>query len=106
MILASSGVTSICLTSAMFTSGTLIGTHLCEPGTTRVAFGAYAFDIDRDIANARIAIQKIEVGPTRLRLAFFAKNLFDTAYPVFTAPGANAILSPPRTYGLELGASF
>ncbi|MBO9377031.1 TonB-dependent receptor [Sphingomonas histidinilytica] len=76
------------------------------PGTGRVAFGAYAFDIDRDVANARFSLQNISVGPTRLRVSAFVKNLFDTAYPVFTAPGANAILSPPRTYGLELSASF
>ena len=76
------------------------------PGTGRVAFGAFAFDIDRDVSNARVTLQNIPIGPTKLRLSAFAKNLFDTAYPVFTAPGANAILSPPRTYGLELGASF
>ena len=36
MIASSSGRTSTRLTSAILTSGTLIGTHLCEPGTTRV----------------------------------------------------------------------
>ena len=36
MIGTSSGRTSIFSTSAMLTSGTLIGTHLCDPGTTRV----------------------------------------------------------------------
>ena len=76
------------------------------PGTGRVAYGAYAYDIDRNVANARIALQNIELGPVKWRLAFFGKNIFDTAYPVFTAPGANAILSPPRTYGIELGAAF
>lgn len=76
------------------------------PGTGRVAFGAFAWDIDRDVANARIALQNIELGPVKWRLAFFGKNIFDTAYPVFTAPGSNAILSPPRNYGVELGAAF
>jgi iron complex outermembrane receptor protein len=76
------------------------------PGTGRVAYGAFAWDIQRDVTNARIALQNVEVGPTKWRLAFFGKNLFDNAYPVFTAPGANAILSAPRTYGLELGAAF
>ena len=76
------------------------------PGTGRVAFGAFAWDIERDVANARVTLQKIPVGPTQLRLALFGKNIFDTAYPVFTAPGANAILSPPRTYGVEVGVSF
>ncbi|MGF7150124.1 iron complex outermembrane receptor protein [Sphingomonas zeicaulis] len=76
------------------------------PGTGRVAYGAFAWDIERDVANARIALQDIEVGPSRWRIAAFAKNIFDTAYPVFTAPGANAVLSAPRTYGLELAASF
>ncbi|KEQ53194.1 TonB-dependent receptor [Sphingobium chlorophenolicum] len=76
------------------------------PGTGRVAFGAFAYDIRRDVANARIALQNVEVGPAKWRLALFAKNLFDTAYPVFTSPGANAVLSPPRSYGVELGTSF
>lgn len=76
------------------------------PGTGRVAYGAFAWDIERDVTNARIALQNIEVGPAKWRLAFFGKNIFNNAYPVFTAPGANAVLSAPRTYGLELGASF
>lgn len=76
------------------------------PGTGRVAYGAFAWDIARDVTNARVALQNVEVGPTKWRLAFFGKNVFDTAYPVFTAPGANAVLSAPRTYGVELGASF
>lgn len=76
------------------------------PGTGRVAYGAFAWDIDRYVTNARIALQDIAVGPTNWRVALFGKNIFDTAYPVFTAPGANAILSAPRTYGLEVGTSF
>ncbi|MBH1998914.1 MAG: TonB-dependent receptor [Sphingomonadaceae bacterium] len=76
------------------------------PGTGRVAYGAFAYDIERDLSNARVALQNVELGPVKWRLAFFAKNIFDTAYPVFTAPGANAILSTPRTYGIELGAAF
>lgn len=76
------------------------------PGTGRLAHGAYAWDIERDVANARIALQNVEIGSLNWRFAFFGKNLFDTAYPVFTSPGANAVLSPPRTYGLEVGTSF
>lgn len=76
------------------------------PGTGRVAFGAFAWDIERDIANARVALQNVDVGPTKLKIALFGKNIFDSAYPVFTAPGANAVLAAPRTYGVEIGASF
>ena len=76
------------------------------PGTIRVPFNNFAFDIDRNVANARASLQRIAIGPADMKLSVFAKNLFDTAYPVFTAPGANAILSAPRTYGIEVGASF
>jgi len=58
------------------------------------------------VTNARIALQNIEVGPMKWRLAVFGKNLFNNAYPVFTAPDANTILAAPRTYGVELGVSF
>lgn len=76
------------------------------PGTGRVAFGAFAWDIERDVTNARITLQNIPVGPAQFRVALFGKNIFDTAYPVFAAPGSNAILSAPRTYGIEVGATF
>lgn len=72
----------------------------------RVAFGGFAWDIERDTANARIAWQNIDVRLAKLKLAFFAKNVFNNTYPVFTAPGVNAILAAPRTYGLELGVGF
>lgn len=75
-------------------------------GTGRVGLGGFAWDIDRDVTNARVTLQHIPVGPTEFRVAFFGKNIFDTAYPVFAAQGANAILSPPRTYGIEIGTSF
>lgn len=77
-----------------------------SPGTGRVAYGAFAWDIERDIANARVSLQDIPVGSARFKVAAFAKNLFDKAYPVFTAPGSNAVLAQPRTYGLEVGANF
>lgn len=76
------------------------------PGTGRVAYGAFAWEIERDVANGRIALQNIAVGPTEMRVALFGKNLFNSAYPVFVAPGANAVLSAPRTYGLEFGVNF
>lgn len=76
------------------------------PGTGRLAYGAYAWDIERNVANTRLSLQDIPVGPVALRVSGFARNLFNSAYPVFSAPGANAILSAPRSYGIEIGASF
>ncbi|MGF7150193.1 iron complex outermembrane receptor protein [Sphingomonas zeicaulis] len=75
-------------------------------GSVRVANDNFAWDTKRDVANARIGVQNIEVGEFSFRIAGFANNVFDTAYPTYTAPGANAILLPPRTYGLELGINF
>ncbi|MFV0643711.1 MAG: TonB-dependent receptor [Sphingomonadaceae bacterium] len=76
------------------------------PGTSRVTFNSFAYDIERDVANARIALRNIPAGSVDLTIAAYAKNIFDTAYPVFTAPGANAIQSAPARYGLELGFEF
>jgi iron complex outermembrane recepter protein len=75
-------------------------------GTIRVPKTSFAHMIKRDVANVRVSLQDIPVGPAGLTLSVFAKNLFDTAYPVFVSSGANAILSPPRTYGVELGLKF
>ena len=72
----------------------------------RCAQTPIAVDIESNVANGRISLQNIPIGPSQLKIALFGKNLLGTAYPVFTAPGSNAILSPPRTYGIELGASF
>ncbi|MDO7834807.1 TonB-dependent receptor [Sphingobium sp. HBC34] len=74
--------------------------------TVRVPKNSYAHPMKRNVANARISLQDIEVGPTNFMISYYMKNIFDTAYPVFTAPGSMAILSPPRTYGLEATMRF
>jgi iron complex outermembrane receptor protein len=75
-------------------------------GTVRVANGNFAWQTKRDVANGRVTLQNIGIGPTKARIAGFVNNVFDIAYPTYTAPGGNAILLPPRTYGLEIGLNF
>ena len=75
-----------------------------KAATVRVTSFGYA--IKRDVANVRLSLQDIDISPLNLTLSAFVKNAFDTAYPVFGSPGANAILSSPRTFGVELSAKF
>lgn len=75
-------------------------------GTIRVPKTSFAYPIKRDVANVRVSLQDIPVGPVGLTFSAFAKNVFNTAYPVFVSSGANAILSAPRTYGAEVTLKF
>ena len=59
-----------------------------------------------DTANARIGFEDIAVGSMRFSLSAIVNNIFDTAYPVFTAPGPWAIMNPPRHYAFEVGLRF
>jgi iron complex outermembrane receptor protein len=75
-------------------------------GTVRIPNNSYAWDMKRDIANARLTLRDIPAGPTSLKIAIFANNLFDETYPTFVSPGAPAILLPPRLVGVEFGVDF
>jgi iron complex outermembrane receptor protein len=74
--------------------------------TVRVAKNTDAFRLKRDVANVRVSLEDIPAGPVNLTIAGYVKNLFDTTYPVFATPGSSAILSAPRTYGVEAIARF
>ena len=76
------------------------------PGTVRVRKDAFAWNIERDSLNGRVSLRNIAAGPTKLQVSLFGRNLMDRAYPVFTAPGSNAVLAPPRTFGVEFEAQF
>jgi iron complex outermembrane receptor protein len=76
------------------------------PGTVRVPRTGYAYEVERNVANARVTLRNMPVGPVDLAVSGFINNVFDEAYPVFTAPGANAALMAPRTAGVEFTMSF
>lgn len=75
-------------------------------GTPRVPDNTVVPATDRNVGNARLTLQDIPIGPTKLRIAAFANNIFDTAYPIYAAPGNVAVMSTPRTYGVEAGIRF
>lgn len=61
------------------------------------------------LANARVSLMDIPVGPTRMRLSGYVKNIFDedaVSYPIDYGVIAGAIFERPRTYGIELGITF
>jgi len=76
------------------------------PGTTRVPIDDHAWELERNVANARVTLRKLPIGPVSLRLSVFVNNVFDKAYPVFVAPGSNAAMLAPRMFGVDLGFDF
>jgi iron complex outermembrane recepter protein len=66
----------------------------------------YAWPIKRDLTNVLVSPQDIAVGPTKFTVSGYAKNRFNRDYVIFTTPASNAIISPPRTYGIEATVRF
>lgn len=75
-------------------------------GTVRVPYDAYAWKLERNVANVRVALQDVQVGPVAVTIAGFVKNVFNAAYPVYNSPSSDAVLLAPRLAGVEVGVNF
>jgi len=77
------------------------------PGATRVRKTDHAWHVERNVANARLTLRNIPVGPTSLQLSAFINNIFDKAYPISTVVGnSTAHLLAPRTFGMDISLDF
>jgi iron complex outermembrane recepter protein len=75
--------------------------------TPRVGSDNYVYKCRRNVGNARLTLQNIELARgTKLRISGYVNNVFNQAYPIFVAPGATYYSAAPRTYGIEAGVSF
>lgn len=69
-------------------------------------FAPYEFNPGRWIANGRIALRDVEVGPTAVEVGAWARNLFNNRDPVFPLMFGSILFSnsyqPARTFGVDL----
>ena len=86
--------------------------HITSPGFFSDPGPAYAGVYktgDNWIFNARIAVQKIKMGPSHGEIALWARNLAnnkDPLFGLFNGYGASTSYQPARTYGVDFTVDF
>ncbi len=78
--------------------------------TATPVFANYLYLPSKVLANARVALQDIEVGGMDLELALWSKNLFDSKKPLYPFDFGGIMLTSSyetaRTYGLDVIIKF
>jgi len=75
-------------------------------GQGRIAASAFVYPIEQHEGNLRLALNDVPVGPVKFNIAGFVHNFTNEIYPAYSASSDYFQPNTPRTYGIEIGASF